>query len=136
MPPVTLKNNQLHDTLYLAQGLITLSTAIIIWLSITQSYFFILTIPLLVWAFRRNHITIHKNKQFNIVMNAECEWRLVHIDTSKVIEAKLINHWYTPTFMIIHLRTEPTNYHPLILRKNTEPVAYSRLLQGVLKKAH
>ncbi|WP_154224740.1 hypothetical protein [Marinicella rhabdoformis] len=93
-----------------------------------------MALPLLAWGFIRNRQTIRQNKQFNLVMNAECEWRLVHKDTLKVTEAKLTNYWQTPTFMIIHLSTESKNYHPLILRRQIEPAAYSRLLQGVQKQ--
>lgn len=134
VPPVTLKNNQRHDTLYLAQGLIMLSTAIIIWLSITQTYLYLIAIPAIIGSFIRNHKTIQKNKQFNIVMNAECEWRLVQIDTSKVTEVQLKAYWVTPVFLMMHLRTKKQNFHCLVIRRQVEDSAYSRLLQGVQRK--
>ena len=134
VPPVTLKNKQLHDTLYLAQGLITLSMFVIVWLSFNQTNLILLALPFLAWGFIRNHKVIKQNKQFNIVMNAECEWRLVNNVDSKVTEVKLESFWVTPVFLMMDLRTKKQNFRCLVIRRQVEGSAYSRLLLGVQRK--
>ncbi len=107
---------------------------VIIWLSFNQTYLVLLALPFLAWGFIRNHKTIQQNKQFNIVMNAECEWRMVNTNDSKVTEAQLKTYWVTPIFLMIHLRTKKQQFHCLVIRRQVEGSAYSRLLQGVQRK--
>lgn len=64
-------------------------------------------------------------------MNAECEWRLVNIIDSKVLEVTLTNYWLSPVFLIVCLKYKKDNFRALILRKHVEGVEFSRLIQGV-----
>lgn len=132
MPPVTIKNDKLIPTLFWVQMVLFCLSVLVIIMSLYFQLQSMLLLLLLTGVFYyRNQHVVQRHKVFDVVMNEQNQWHLIHNDTKQVVEAQLDSWWKTPLMIAVKLSANQAEYWYMIARHKVGPAHFSRLIVGL-----
>ena len=146
MQPVTIKNNQYSNTLWLTQAYLCLLVLMIVWVAVIISIWLILLLPIIALALLSNHKTIKQQRKLQFSMRSNGQLVLVeHAAGDSIADNKLVvNHdegmiveikafWHLPQVLLLKLSAAPSNkpIYLALFRPVLGASDFSQLLVGL-----
>ena len=152
MQPVTIKNNQFLNSLWISQVCLLLLMVIVILVGVLEIIWFLIVLPVFILAYFSNHQTIYN--QSNIQLTMRTNGQLIATDQSQKpqlnskkqaseslgvfekddeISADILAFWYLPHILMLKLEAKQVNkpIYITVFRAVVGAQKFSNLLVGL-----
>ncbi len=141
MQPVTIKNKDYSNTLWLPQTVMMVCSLMLLWIALTVEMWFLIPLPVFIMVLNRNKLTLDKQSALQFSMHSNGILTLNKKGTSAHdddLSVAVQSIWYLPQILMLKLNVK-TNQKPVYLtvfRSVIGPAKFSLLLVGLTQLDH